>query len=266
MIRTIGVTAVATTTGIETGRKATFASAASDPGFGRRDDPYVVGGVGHRRAHPNARPCRLRPKCGDHWAGAVELSTERGSANEVVDSLDPAKLTRWLVGGRVIRSVRWPACLNGPQGRFGVFVRSDNPPDLTIAWISPVADCATHENACGRGRCLCGLPASAAATAPLRTSDRGERDRAAGIPLTIQIVAKAVAGAGIDRRAFRRERTRRVETTQNAKAVARCPVSTKCRARRARSHRRGVPFPAQGAVWRQCIACNRTRMLWNADV
>jgi hypothetical protein len=68
MIRTIGVTAVATrsTTGIETGRAAAFASAASDPGFGRRDDPHVVGGVGHRRAHPNARPCRLRPACGDH--------------------------------------------------------------------------------------------------------------------------------------------------------------------------------------------------------
>jgi hypothetical protein len=51
-------------------------------------------------------------------------------------------------------------------------------------------------------------------------------------------VSRQSPGAGIDRRVFRRERTRRVETTQNAKAVVRCAVSTKCRARRARSHRR----------------------------
>jgi hypothetical protein len=123
MIRTIGVTAVATrsTTGIETGRTAAFASAASDPGFGRRDDPHVVGGVSAIGGHILTLG---RVACGRRAAITEQrlskLSTERGSPNGVVDSLDPARLTRCLVGGRVIRSVRWLTYLSGPQGRFGL--------------------------------------------------------------------------------------------------------------------------------------------------
>ncbi len=60
--------------------------------------------------------------------------------------------------------------------------------DLRSAAVSVplIADSGAHENACGRARYLCSRRRLSADTA--RSSDPGERDRAAAIPLTIQIV------------------------------------------------------------------------------